>query len=345
MASFDREALITEFRSHFSPECNAKLSDADAMRFITARNRNIPKACTMATKFLKWYSAPIDGYPDLTPENIINAPDPDEQVYIDYLPHSNLGHTKHGTPLYWERTGYIASTFDRVQKHLSEDALVCRHIRQQEYMFRHRCTRASAVFGRDVTKQGVIFNLEHMSYYPHSVAMATFRRTLAIDEAYYPERLEFFVMINAPWFFTSLWAIIKPWLDPVTAKKITIVGSDYLPTLREYGIDDSQIPAELGGGRTDFSWEFPHNRTESDDMLRKALGQQAAREGQEGRDSNSNDSSINGSSEAEEEEADAEGGGSGNDKSNGSTVEGTASSSTATSVAGESTLSATEEAQ
>jgi hypothetical protein len=45
-----------------------------------------------------------------------------------------------------------------------------------------------------------------------------------------------------------------------------IIGSDYLPTLRKY-IDDSQIPAELGGLRENFAWTFPDNHSETDDFL------------------------------------------------------------------------------
>ena len=91
------------------------------------------------------------------------------------------------------------------------------------------------------------------------------------DEAFYPERLQFFVMINAPWFFTGIWALIKPFLHAVTAKKFIIVGSDYLPTLRKH-IDDSQIPVELGGEREHFAWTHPESRTESDEFLEKAKG-------------------------------------------------------------------------
>ncbi len=92
-----------------------------------------------------------------------------------------------------------------------------------------------------------------------------------IDEAYYPERLEQFFMINAPWFFSGIWAVIRPWLDPITARKIQILGTDFLPTLREY-IDDSQIPIELGGTRENFAWQFPASRTEGDEFLEAAKG-------------------------------------------------------------------------
>ena len=53
-------------------------------------------------------------------------------------------------------------------------------------------------------------------------------------------------IINAPWIFQPLWAMIKPWLDPVTKAKFHVLGSNFLPKLLEY-IDEDQIPSSLGG--------------------------------------------------------------------------------------------------
>jgi hypothetical protein len=50
--------------------------------------------------------------------------------------------------------------------------------------------------------------------------------------------------------------MVKSWIDPVTADKIKIVGSDFIDVLREH-IDDSNIPPELGGTCADFKWQYP----------------------------------------------------------------------------------------
>ena len=62
--------------------------------------------------------------------------------------------------------------------------------------------------------------------------------------------------LQPQWFFTGLWAVISPWIDPVTANKIRIVGSSYISSLREL-IANEEIPEELGGARTDLTWEWP----------------------------------------------------------------------------------------
>ena len=43
-----------------------------------------------------------------------------------------------------------------------------------------------------------------------------------------------------------MWAMIRSWIDPKTAAKFHVLGSDYLPTLLQY-IDASQLPVALGG--------------------------------------------------------------------------------------------------
>lgn len=52
--------------------------------------------------------------------------------------------------------------------------------------------------------------------------------------------------INAPWAFTSVWSLVKGWLDPVTVAKITILGHNYQSTLHAQ-IPKENLPSFLGG--------------------------------------------------------------------------------------------------
>lgn len=65
-------------------------------------------------------------------------------------------------------------------------------------------------------------------------------------EAHYPESLGFILIHKAPWIFQGIWNIIKGWIDPVVASKISFT--------RNYNdmskfIADEYIPKELGGKR------------------------------------------------------------------------------------------------
>jgi len=71
---------------------------------------------------------------------------------------------------------------------------------------------------------------------------------LKIFSDYYPETLGMCLVVNSPWLFKGCWAIVKPWMDPVTSSKILFVNSN---KLLEY-IDESVLPEDLGGSNTDL---------------------------------------------------------------------------------------------
>jgi hypothetical protein len=209
--SYEADApQIAELRNELGSSAKL-LTDQDIYRFLVARSRNVAKTKERLEKYVTWMGDKLEEGRELTPQNILDSDDPNESIYRAHLPHSNLGHARNGTPIYWEKTGLISGAFGTVKKFLSADDLTTRHVRQQEVMFRERCSKASEFYARDIYKQVVVFDLKGLSYAVDTTALSVFKRTLVIDEAFYPERLECLVMINAPWFFTSIWSIIKPW--------------------------------------------------------------------------------------------------------------------------------------
>lgn len=71
--------------------------------------------------------------------------------------------------------------------------------------------------------------------------------------AHYPETLDRIFIIGAPAFFSTVWAWVKRWFDPVTVSKIFILGHhEVLPVLSSY-IDPANIPKKYGG-KLEFSW-------------------------------------------------------------------------------------------
>lgn len=56
-----------------------------------------------------------------------------------------------------------------------------------------------------------------------------------------------FYIINAPWGFSTVWSLVKGWLDEATVAKIHILGSNYKTELLEQ-IPKESLPAFLGGG-------------------------------------------------------------------------------------------------
>lgn len=72
------------------------------------------------------------------------------------------------------------------------------------------------------------------------------KQASAMSQNYYPERLGKMYLINAPWGFSGVWNAIKGWLDPVTVKKIHILGSGYQKELLEQ-VPKENLPKAIGG--------------------------------------------------------------------------------------------------
>lgn len=66
-------------------------------------------------------------------------------------------------------------------------------------------------------------------------------------EAHYPELLGILLIYNAPWIFSTVWNIIKHWIDPHVAAKIHFCKA--FKDLSQY-IDPVYIPEKFGGADT-----------------------------------------------------------------------------------------------
>jgi len=81
-----------------------------------------------------------------------------------------------------------------------------------------------------------------------SEAVGLGKQMMDILEQYYPERMAKAFVVNIPSFFSILWRMARPMLDPRTAEKITVVSGKKaaLAALRTV-MDDDAIPQEYGG--------------------------------------------------------------------------------------------------
>lgn len=69
----------------------------------------------------------------------------------------------------------------------------------------------------------------------------------AIGQDRYPESMGKFYIINSPFMFSTVWSVIKPWLDPVTVEKIQIPSSSEWKKKLLEQIPAENLPKELGG--------------------------------------------------------------------------------------------------
>jgi hypothetical protein len=87
------------------------------------------------------------------------------------------------------------------------------------------------------------------------------KQASAMSQNYYPERLGRLYLINAPWGFSTVFSVVKGWLDPITVEKIHVLGANYQKELLEQ-VPAENLPEIFGGtcacaGGCEFSDEGP----------------------------------------------------------------------------------------
>ena len=74
---------------------------------------------------------------------------------------------------------------------------------------------------------------------------------------HYPEMAHKVLIINAGYFFTGLWAVVKLFLNKLTQEKITILGSNYMDELKKFARPEA-LPVCIGGACTEDINSYPN---------------------------------------------------------------------------------------
>lgn len=102
----------------------------------------------------------------------------------------------------------------------------------------------------------VIFDLTGFSLKNNDLPAIKF--LAEIFEAHFPEILGSILIHNAPWIFSTIWNLIKNWLDPVVASKIHFTKST--KDLNQF-IDSDNLPESMGG-KDPYAGEYPEPKAE-----------------------------------------------------------------------------------
>lgn len=128
----------------------------------------------------------------------------------------------------------------------TQDRLLKRLVLEYEKFLAERLPACSRAVGHPVETSCTILDLGGVSltnfYRVKDYVMAA----SAIGQDRYPECMGRFFIVNAPWGFSTVWSLIKPWLDEVTVAKIDILGSGYKDKLLAQ-IPKENLPKAYGG--------------------------------------------------------------------------------------------------
>ncbi len=149
-----------------------------------------------------------------------------------------------GRPLYIERLGYL--NIKELYRITSQERQLQRLVYEYEKNYNERLPACSKACGHPVETSCTILDLWNVSLSNFYQVKDYVMSASSIGQNRYPESMGKFYIINAPWAFSAVWRIIKPWLDEVTVSKIDIIGSDYKDKLLAQ-IPAENLPKDFGG--------------------------------------------------------------------------------------------------
>jgi hypothetical protein len=258
--------VVHEFRYHLESELSAALSDHDCLRFLRAKEGDMPKAVEMANIWNEWRH---NLHPSINSEglkysaNLILTCQPSDLLWNH--PHSHMlpcGHhafDKAGRPVFWLKLGLIISQFKEIKKYFSNDQLIHYMIWNQEALLL-RQEYSSQQRLRRIADTIIVVD---MSFLPFSSlmskdAMSMMRFLVSTCQHHYPETLHKLLIVNTPWHFSAAFTLFSSLIRPRTLAKIETAkdSKECLALLSEHLVV-SDIPAYLGGTCTDEMWEVP----------------------------------------------------------------------------------------
>uniref|UniRef100_A0A6U8B962 CRAL-TRIO domain-containing protein n=1 Tax=Eutreptiella gymnastica TaxID=73025 RepID=A0A6U8B962_9EUGL len=216
-------------------DCN-KLSDEDlSYRFLIARKWDVPAAATMLRSYLAWRA-------EEQLDTICTESFPED--FSRCMGAGYEGFDVEGRPVMWQKpnptdVAYLLQNYD-----------VPALTRWHHYVI-ERGRERYRLGGQD--RLTIVLDVADigLNVLTNLSAMSVFKEMTASDQAHFPEHMRQMFIINAPWFFSKMWNVVKRWLDERSQKKIQIWGSNYGQPLQEF-IAPDQIPAQYGGQGLDW---------------------------------------------------------------------------------------------
>jgi len=216
----------------------ARMDDASLLRFLRARKFDLPKAKEMLLNAEKWRI-------DFKVDDIIQNFEFKEKVEVDkYYPQYYHKSDKDGRPIYIEQLGKL--DIKALYSCTTQERLLQRLVLEYERSLSQRVPACSRACGHPVETYCTILDLGGVSLSNFYRVKDYVMLAASIGQDRYPETMGKFFIINVPWAFSAVWAIIKPWLDEVTVKKISILGGTYREELLKQ-IKIENLPKQFGG--------------------------------------------------------------------------------------------------
>ncbi|GAA5871907.1 hypothetical protein JCM8547_003301 [Rhodosporidiobolus lusitaniae] len=239
--SQEQKAALQQFKEELAAEGyydSAKHDDATLLRFLRARKFDIPKAKLMWIDTQKWKQS-------FKVDELYETFDYKEKAAVDKLyPRFYHKTDKDGRPLYIEQLGKL--DLNELYKVTTPERQMQSLVVEYEKFQRDRLPICSELAGHLIETSCTVMDLKGVGLSSFWKVKNYVQEASAISQNNYPETMGRFYVINAPWGFSTVWSLVKGWLDEATVAKIHILGSSYKDDLLKQVPADS-LPAFLGG--------------------------------------------------------------------------------------------------
>jgi len=237
----EQDATVHQFRMLLEQAgYTQRLDTLTLLRFLRARKFVVEDAKKMFVDCEKW-RAEFGGGVDELAKTFDYTEKPQVFAYYPQYYHKT---DKDGRPLYIEQMGKI--DLDKMRQITSDDRMLQNLVVEYEKLADARLPACSRKVGSLLETCCTVMDLKGVGLSKVSQVYGYVGKASGISQNYYPERLGKLYIINAPWGFSGVFAVIKRFLDPVTVAKIHVLGSNYQKELLQQ-VPAENLPSEFGG--------------------------------------------------------------------------------------------------
>ncbi|PLN80442.1 Sec14 cytosolic factor [Aspergillus taichungensis] len=235
----EQDAKVVQLREELEQMgYTERLDTLTLLRFLRARKFDVAAAKTMFVNCEKWRK-------DFGTDDLVRTFDYQEKPDVfKYYPQYYHRTDKDGRPVYIEKLGKI--DLNAMYKITTAERMLQNLVTEYEKLADPRLPACSRKAGKLLETCCTIMDLKGVGITSVPSVYSYVKQASDISQNYYPERLGKLYLINAPWGFSSVFSVVKGFLDPVTVNKIHVLGSGYKSELLAQ-VPAENLPKEFGG--------------------------------------------------------------------------------------------------
>lgn len=241
LSDYQKEVLEM-VRKHIRVTMNntdPRWTDWYILRFCRARKFSYEKVVEMVDKFIRWAN-------DMKLAQI-GAVDLGRYAQLrGWYSHGYYNTDRLGRPIYIEEVKKLKTT--EIFENYTDAELTTYYVQSYERLIHVIFPECSRVAGKRIEQTCTIMDLKDVNAFKlfSGKVKAFLKIAMDIGQDYYPEILGNMYIINTGMLFAGLWALVKPWIDPKTQQKISLISGSGKKELALVAAPES-LPEFLGG--------------------------------------------------------------------------------------------------